>query len=95
MAVRKVVPAVTGAAEPVEAPRFTLSGTTDYSGGPLVDREARLVGVVAGTATGPGDRNVTRAIDMAEVRAFLADKHSEPPAPPTVTVHREPPPRPI
>jgi RNA polymerase sigma factor (sigma-70 family) len=85
MAVRKVVPgdapAVDGpvnwAADPVRAPRVTLSGTTDDSGGPLVDRDGKLVGVVAGA-----ERNITRAIDIPEVRAFLASKNNDIPTPP-------------
>jgi S1-C subfamily serine protease len=98
MTVRKVVPVdapagpgpVAGAAEQIPARTITLSGATDDSGGPLVDREGKLAGVVAGAGTGPSDRNDTRAIDMAEVRAFLADKDKETPAPPAAPDTREP-----
>src|SRR5262249_53770993 len=67
----------TGTVEPVKAPTTMLSGTTDDSGGPLVDRDGRLAGVVVGAAAGPAERNVTLAIGIAEVRAFLAEKDKE------------------
>ena len=99
MTVRRIVPgdapavpvSETGTAEPVKAPTITLSGTTDDSGGPLVDRDGRLAGVVVGAATGPADRNVTLAVAITEVRAFLADRDKEIPAPPAVAVDRKSP----
>jgi RNA polymerase sigma factor (sigma-70 family) len=94
MTVRRIVqtdaPAViareTGTGEPFKAATITLSGTTDDSGGPLIDRDGRLAGVVVGAATGPADGSVTLAVGIAEVRVFLADKDKEIPAPPAVPV---------
>ena len=94
MTVRKVLPTVTapvtGTTEHAQVPRIALSGATDDSGGPLVDREGKLVGVVTGAATGPADRTVTLAIAMAEVRAFLADKDKGVAAPPAAPVTADP-----
>ena len=69
---------VTETAEPVEGQTITLSGATDDSGGPLIDREGRLVGVVAGAVTGPAGRNVTFAIGIAEIRAFWPTGQEDP-----------------
>jgi RNA polymerase sigma factor (sigma-70 family) len=73
------------------APAITLSGTTDDSGGPLVDREGRLAGIVVGVATGPADQKVTLAVGTDEIRGFLADKDKEPPAPPAIPIRKDPP----
>ncbi|HVK13200.1 MAG TPA: sigma-70 family RNA polymerase sigma factor [Gemmataceae bacterium] len=83
MAVRKVI---SGAAALVPVPRVVLSGATDDSGGPLVDRDGKLVGLVAGPAERPG----TLAIDVSELRAFLADKDRAV-APPVTHASTEPP----
>ena len=72
-------------ADQVQAPRVTLPGTSDDSGGPLVDQDGRVVGIVEGAATGPTLRNVIVAIDIAEAKALLeAQKSPEPPVAPRV-----------
>jgi S1-C subfamily serine protease len=76
------------------APAMTLTGGTNDSGGPLVDRDGKLAGVVVGEATGPADPKVTRAIGVAEVRAFLAEE-DKPIPPPAVPPSAEPPHIPI
>jgi hypothetical protein len=56
------------------------------NGGPIVDNRGRLVGLAVKT---PGLANINRAIDVTEIRAFLAEKKvivavpppPEPPAP--------------
>jgi RNA polymerase sigma factor (sigma-70 family) len=85
------------------APTITLSGPTDDSGGPLVDRDGKLVGIVTGAATDSANHKVSLAIGTAEIRAFLAEKDKpipppvaparKEPDPPVITVPKEPDPR--
>jgi S1-C subfamily serine protease len=77
------------------APTIMLSDTSDDSGGPVVDRDGKLVGIVTGAATDPADHKVTLAIGTAEIRAFLVEKDK--PIPPVVPEPKrsEPPPDPI
>jgi RNA polymerase sigma factor (sigma-70 family) len=82
MAVRKVIASPTNVSEQVKAWTITLSGTTDDSGGPLVDQVGKLVGLVVGAATEPKDGSAIVAIGIAEIRLFLADKDKPAPAPP-------------
>src|SRR5262249_38109144 len=79
--VRKVIQA--------NAATITLSGAGDDSGGPLVDRDGKLVGIVTGAATDPANQKVTFAIGTAEIQAFLAEK-DKPIPPPVVAVPKEP-----
>lgn len=87
MTMRKVLPvdasavadAATAMTVPDRFPPIAMSGTPADSGGPLLDRDGKLVGLSTGVATGPADRTNTLAIGVAEVRAFLAAKDEETP----------------
>jgi RNA polymerase sigma factor (sigma-70 family) len=57
-----------------DAPKITVSGTAADSGGPLLDRDGKLIAVATGIAAGTADRPATVAIGVAEIRAFLAEK---------------------
>ena len=80
----------TGTTESVQAPTLTLTGHTDDSGGPLIDRTGRLVGIVAAGSTDPGGRPITRAIGTPELRAFLADNDKPAPSPPATPIVKAP-----
>jgi S1-C subfamily serine protease len=89
--VRSIDVPATGNDDPVATRRIALSGTTDDMGGMLVDGTSRLVGIVAGASTDPAGRNITFALGVAEVRAFLAEKERPAPPPEPIVKKSSPP----
>jgi S1-C subfamily serine protease len=89
MAVRTVQPIdaadatvdVVGVPQNIAAQMIRVTGSTEDSGGLLVDKDGRLIGLMEGAATCPSVRNATLALDVAELRAALSSAILPPPAP--------------
>lgn len=71
---RGIVSAVRKAGEiaPIEMIQTDAAISPGNSGGPLLDRSGRLVGVVVSKLAGPGIESVGFAIPVSEVAAFMA-----------------------
>jgi RNA polymerase sigma factor (sigma-70 family) len=78
---REATVPIAGTTQNIQAKVITLRGTTDDSGGPMVNKDGQLVGIVEGAAKEPMRPNVTLAVDVSEIRAVLKELNPPPPDP--------------